>query len=103
MHPLKAPGPDGFPGLFFKKYWNIVGDQTVFAIQSFFQEGWMLQQFNHTFITLILKKAGACNFNYFRPISLCNFYYKVIAKILVNRLRPLLSKIIDPAQGAFVP
>ena len=103
MHPLKAPGPDGFPGIFFKKYWNIVGDQTVSAIQSFFREGWMLQQFNHTFITLIPKKAGACNFNYFRPISLCNFYYKVIAKILVNRLRPLLSKIIDPAQGAFVP
>ena len=86
-----------------KKYWNIVSDQIVSAIRSFFREGWMLQQCNHTFITLIPKKAGICNFNHFRPISLCNFYYKVIAKILVSRLRPLLSKIIDPAQGAFVP
>ena len=58
---------------------------------------------NHTFITLIPKKLGACNFNQFRPISLCNFYYKVIAKILVNKLRPLLSQIIDSSQSAFVP
>jgi hypothetical protein len=63
----------------------------------------MLSSLNHTFITLIPKKQGACNFNHFSPISLCNFYYKIIAKIIVNRMRPLLSKIIDPAQTAFVP
>lgn len=39
MHPFKAPGPDGFPGLFFKHYWDIVGDQVVIAVQSFFREG----------------------------------------------------------------
>ena len=103
MHPLKALSPDGLPGLFFKKYWSTVGPQVSLAIQNFFREGWLLPQVNHTFITLISKKPGACNFNQFRPISLCNFYYKVIAKILVNRLRPLLSRIIDPSQSTFVP
>lgn len=103
MHPLKAPGPDGLPGLFFKKYWSTIRSQVSLAIQNFFKEGWLLPQVNHTFITLIPKKLSACNFNQFRPISLCNFYYKVIAKILVNRLRPLLSRIIDPSQSAFVP
>jgi hypothetical protein len=69
----------------------------------FFLDGWLLRQINHTFITLIPKKQGASNFNHFCPISLCNFYYKIIAKIMVNRIRPLLSKLIDPSQAAFVP
>jgi hypothetical protein len=103
MHPPKAPGLDGFSGIFFKKYWSIVGDQVVAAVQSFFRDGWLLRNVNHTYITLIPKKQGACNFNHFRSISLCNFYYKIISKIIVNRMRPLLSKIIDPSQAAFVP
>lgn len=102
MHPLKALGPDGFSGVFFKKYWSIVGDQVVATVQSFFRDGWLLRNVNHTYIMLIPKKQGACNFNHFRPISLCNFYYKIISKIIVNRMRPLLSKIIDPSQAAFV-
>ncbi|XP_050248620.1 uncharacterized protein LOC126695864 [Quercus robur] len=58
---------------------------------------------NETFITLIPKVQGAHKFGHFRPISLCNFCYKVISRILVARLRPLLDKLIDPAQTAFVP
>jgi hypothetical protein len=103
MHSLKAPGPDGFPGLFFKHYWDIVGSQVTASIQSFFRDGNLLPYINHTFITFIPKKQGACNFNHFLPISLCNFFYKIISKILVNRMQPLLAKIIDPAQAAFVP
>uniref|UniRef100_A0A2N9ID60 Reverse transcriptase domain-containing protein n=1 Tax=Fagus sylvatica TaxID=28930 RepID=A0A2N9ID60_FAGSY len=102
MNPLKALGPDGFPGLFFKRYRDIVGPQVIVAVQSFFQDGWLLSQSNQTYITLIPKKQGVCSFNHFRPISLCNFYYKIISKILVLRLRPLLAKLIDPFQAAFV-
>ncbi len=72
-------------------------------MQSFFRDGWLLSQMNHTYITLIPKRQGASNFNQFRPISLCNFYYKIISKILVLRLRPILPKLIDPAQVTFVP
>lgn len=63
----------------------------------------MLREFNHTFITLIPKKPGACNFSQFKPISLCNFCYKIISKILVSRLRPLQDKLVDSSQVAFVP
>ena len=80
-----------------------MGSQVVSAIQNFFRDGWLPQNCNHTYITLIPKKQGACNFSQFRPISLCNFFYKIISKILVNRMRPLISKIIDPSQAAFVP
>ena len=103
MHPLKASGPDGLSELFFKQYWSIIGSEVVVVIQKIFKEGRLLRSCNHTYITLIPKRQGVCNFNQFRPISLCNFYYKIISKIIVNRMRPLLSKIIDPSQAAFVP
>ena len=103
MNPLKAPGPDGMPGLFFRHYWGFMGSQLVEAVQSFFREGWMLKELYQTYITLIPKVQGACNFAQVRPISLCNFSYKVITKILVARLRPLLHKLIDLAQVAFIP
>jgi hypothetical protein len=80
-----------------------VGDQVIAATQSFFRNNWLLKELNHSFITLIPKKQGAYSFNEFRPISLCNVCYKIISKLLVNRIRPLLNKLIDPAQTAFVP
>ena len=103
MNPLKAPGLDGMPGLFFKKFWHIVRNQLILTVQNFFRDGWLLKEMNETFITLIPKVQGANNFGHFRLISLCNFCYKVISRILVARLRPLLDKLIDPAQTAFVP
>uniref|UniRef100_A0A2N9J135 Reverse transcriptase domain-containing protein n=1 Tax=Fagus sylvatica TaxID=28930 RepID=A0A2N9J135_FAGSY len=55
---------------------------------GFFQRSW------HTFADCLSK---------FRPIGLCNTIYKVITKIIVLRLRPLLDKLISPLQTAFVP
>ena len=103
MNPLKAPGPDDMPGLFLKFFWHIVRNQLILTVQSFFRDGWLLKEMNETFITLIPKVQGAHNFGHFRPISLCNFCYKVISRILVARLRPLLDKLLDLAQIAFVP
>ena len=56
MKALKAPDPDGFPALFYKHYWDIVGNQLVFAVQSFFLNGWLQKDFNKTFISIIPKK-----------------------------------------------
>lgn len=103
MNSLKAPGPDGLLGLFYKHYWDTVGEQVILAMQSFFRNGWMLKEFNQTFIVLIPKVKGAHNFNKFQPISLCNVYYKIISKILVKRLRPLLSRMRDESQVACMP
>jgi len=103
MNQLKAPGPDGMPRLFFKKLWHIFRKQLIQKVQSFFRDEWLLKDMNKTFIILIPKVQDASNFGHFRPISLCNFCYKVISIILVARLQPLLDKLIDLAQVAFVP
>jgi hypothetical protein len=61
-----------------------------------------LREQNHTFIALIQKHLGASSVHHYRPINLCNIIYKIIFKLLANRLKPLLSKIISPFQIAFV-
>jgi hypothetical protein len=102
MNPWKAPGPDGMPGVFYQTYWEVVGNDVIAAVHNFFRSGVMLRELNQTFIVLIPKKMGADNFNMFRPISLCNFSYKIISKIIVARLRPILERLISPTQAAFV-
>ena len=57
---------------------------------------------NQTLIALIPKQLGPETISQFRPISLCNTVYKIVSKILVNRIRPLLPKLISPMQAAFL-
>lgn len=55
-----------------------------------------------TFLALIPKEVNPTTFDKFRPISLCNVSYKILAKLLANRIKPLLSSLISPSQGGFV-
>ena len=103
MHSLKSPGPDGLPPLFYKKYWAVVGNSVIKAVQNFFVSGKMLKEVNNTFIVLIPKVSNPSTITHFRPISLCNTIYKVISKLLVARLREVLPRLISPAQSAFIP
>ena len=57
---------------------------------------------NQTFVALIPKQAGPETVSHYRPISLCNTIYKVISKIIVLRIRPLLPSLISPMQIAFL-
>uniref|UniRef100_A0A803QPG7 Reverse transcriptase domain-containing protein n=1 Tax=Cannabis sativa TaxID=3483 RepID=A0A803QPG7_CANSA len=103
MHPLKAPGPDGMPGFFYRRYWEIVGNDVLRMVQNFFSTGTLEKQLNYTFICLIPKEENACTVDKFRLISLCNFAYKIISKIIATRLRGVIDKLISPFQSAFVP
>lgn len=95
MDGWKASGPDGFLGCFFQTFWNIVGPKLTGAIQKFQKSSFIPKAVNFTFIALIPKIVVANSFNKFRPINLCNFSYKVLAKSLVNRLKKVLPTIIN--------
>ena len=101
MAPLKAPGPDGMPPLFFQMYWLDIGMDIIEAVLSSLNSGSLLKSINHTFITLILKVKNPETITEFRPISLCNVIYKIISKVIANRLKPLLNSIISETQSAF--
>jgi hypothetical protein len=100
---IKAPGPDGFTALFYKKYWPIVEANVLACIWNFFNNKHLLNEQNHTFIALVPKQNGSHTVHQFRPISHCNIVYKIIFKILANRLKAFLPKIISPLQSTFVP
>lgn len=94
----KAPGPDGFTGAFYQNAWAIVGDQVCSLIQSFFNTGFPLADINNTDLVLISKKDCPESVSDYRPISLCNFSYKVFSKVLANRLKPFLHTLITENQ-----
>ena len=68
-----------------------------------FYSGHVLKEINRTFITLILKSDNLEFSNHYRPIGLCNVCYKTITKILANRVKSLLNKILSPLQRASAP
>ena len=103
MKPYKAPGPDGFHCIFFKQYWHIVGDDIFQLVKTSFQTGYFDPEISNTLIALIPKVEPPATYKDFRPISLCNIIYKIITKVLVHRLRPILSNIIGPYQSSFLP
>jgi len=57
---------------------------------------------NHTYVTLIPKKHKPIEINDFHPISLCNVLYKLVAKVITNRLKEILPEIISQSQSAFM-
>jgi len=71
-------------------------------IQGFFGKAKIGGGINSTFLALIPKEANPETFDRFRPISLCNASYKILSKIMANRIKPLLDKLISNAQGGFV-
>ncbi|MCI32183.1 RNA-directed DNA polymerase (Reverse transcriptase), partial [Trifolium medium] len=103
MKPFKAPGSDGFQCIFFKQYWHIVGDDVFKLVKDAFTSGHFDPTISNTLIALIPKVDSPTTFRELRPISLCNIVYKLITKVLVNRLRPLLDSLIGPYQSSFLP
>ena len=103
MHPTKASGPDDMSAIFYQKYWDIIGNDITNTILNVLNSNASVAPLNQTNMALIPKTNSSAKMNEFRPISLCNVSYKIISKVLANRLKPIISTIISENQSAFVP
>ncbi|CAM8940407.1 unnamed protein product [Rhodiola kirilowii] len=102
LGPLKAPGVDGFPALFYHKFWDRVKGDVVKEVRKFWTDGVLDEKANRTLIVLIPKKKDADRIEDWRPISLCTVAVKIITKLIATRLQPILSQVISSFQSAFV-
>jgi hypothetical protein len=80
----KSPGPDGWTQELFLSFFDLLGKDLLSAVEESRIKGFIPGILNATFFTLIPKVSKPTTFNDFRPIALCNFVYKVIAKVIKN-------------------
>ena len=102
MNGDKAPRPDGFTVAFWQSCWDFVKEEILEMFKEFHEQSSFLKSLNNTFLVLIPKKDGAEDLGDFKPISLLGGLYKLLAKVLANRLKKVLGKVVSPTQNAFV-
>nr|GEV23258.1 putative RNA-directed DNA polymerase, eukaryota [Tanacetum cinerariifolium] len=98
----KSLGPDGFTFGLYRRFWNLIENDVYDAIKYFFTYGVIPKGCNSSFIALILKIPDANTIKDFKPISLIGSLYKIVAKILANRLVGVLGDIVNEVQSAFI-
>jgi hypothetical protein len=99
----KAPGPDGFTGIFYRRCWGIIKHDILEAFHHIFHlVSGDFAALNHAFICLLPKKDGASSISDYRPISLIHSVAKLFAKVLARRLTTVIGSLISAAQSAFL-
>ncbi|KHN30901.1 Transposon TX1 putative 149 kDa protein, partial [Glycine soja] len=98
----KSPGPNGLNLKFIKEFWQLLKPDVIRFLAEFHVNGIFPKGCNASFIALIPKVPDLQNLNEFIPISLIGCVYKIVAKLLANRLKKVMSAIIDERQSAFI-
>ncbi|KAK1691938.1 hypothetical protein QYE76_008635 [Lolium multiflorum] len=103
LPPDRAPGPDGFTGVFYQMAWPVIKNDVMAAILKLFVgDGRRFGKLNKALITLIPKKPDANVMGDYRPISLVHSFAKLFSKVLANRVRPRLANLVSANQSAFI-
>ena len=89
--------------IFYQKYWDVVGTNVIDCVLHTLNTGVMPPGLNETFICLIPKVKSPQKITEFCPISLCNVSYKIISKVIANRMKKILADVVNESQSAFVP
>ena len=102
MKPYKSPGVDGLPAEFYQIMWNYIKDDFYMLYLEAFHKGSLGNDINRGLIKLIPKGRNENTIAGWRPITLLNTSYKIIAKALAMRIKPVVQSIVRPEQTGFI-
>jgi hypothetical protein len=104
LNPHKAPGPDGLTAWFYRIRGRILAPWLAEIFERFRQQGSIPSHFKEGLMVTIYKgKGDPLDITNRRPITLLNGDYKILVKIMVEKLKPYLPKLIVPTQTDFIP
>jgi len=98
----KSPGPDGITFSFIKNNWGLLEKDVEGVVNCFYREGKIPKGCNASFLTLIPKIENPQSLEEYRPISLVSCVYKFLTKLLANRIKKVIGKVVDGTQSAFL-
>ena len=98
----KSPGDDGIPIEFYKAFWNEIGSLLVDVYNESFENKILPFSMRKSIITLIHKREDRTNIENYRPISLTNTDYRILACVLASRLQRFINDIVVPDQTAYI-
>ncbi|CAI5466175.1 unnamed protein product [Closterium sp. Yama58-4] len=99
----KAPGQDGLPKELFEQNWGLLGKEVLKLVEDFEKDALLPEPFM-TAVTILLHKKGAREqLGNYRPITLLSVLYKLVAKVLANRIKKVLPQVISERQYGFIP
>jgi hypothetical protein len=98
----KSPGTDGWTVEFFLHFFELVGHYFLNVVEETRLRGEVIRPINSNFLALIPKVNSPNTFSNYRPIALCNLCYKIIAKVIAKRIRPILSHALSEEQLGFL-
>jgi Reverse transcriptase (RNA-dependent DNA polymerase) len=101
-NPNKAPGLDSFSFQFYQSFWDLVSRDVCKLVNAFYYNQLDISKINLAVICLISKKKEANSIINYRPISLINYSFKIISKLLVNILALIMDSLIDQIQTAYI-
>jgi hypothetical protein len=102
MNPNKCQGPDGYNPGFYQHFWSLCSDDIFKDCCFWLDSGQFPATLSTTNIALILKGNKQTTMKDWPPVALCNVLYKIIAKVLANRLKQVLPKCVSNHQSTFV-
>ena len=98
----KSPGNDGLTAEFYKTFSTTFSQLLIGVYNESLQHGELCRSQRESVLTLIFKKGDRQLIKNYRPISITNIDYKIIAKILANRFHTVLPKLISQDQTAYI-